>query len=108
MSETLARKVVAAVNRLRELDLAKPPGVAETIDWVRTLEVLGETDLDARTVDDTLGAVVKERDDLELVREQPRGDRLRCLTRRPIVERAGRLRPTSCARPGSPSAPATC
>ena len=68
VSETLARKVVAAVNRLRDLDLAKPPGVAETIDWVRTLDVLGETDLDARTIDDTLGAVVKERDDLELVR----------------------------------------
>jgi MoxR-like ATPase len=68
VAETLARKVVAAVNRLRELELAKPPGVAETIDWVRTLEVLGAPDLDARTVEDTLGAVVKERDDLELVR----------------------------------------
>jgi len=68
VSETLARKVVAAVNRLRGLELAKPPGVAETIDWVRTLEVLGEPELDARTVEDTLGAVVKERDDLELVR----------------------------------------
>ncbi len=68
-SETLARKVVAAVHRLRQLDLAKPPGVAETIDWVRTLEVLGETELDARTMDDTLGAVIKERDDLELVRD---------------------------------------
>jgi MoxR-like ATPase len=68
VSETLARKVVAAVNRLRGLDLIKPPGVAETIDWVRTIEVLGETDLDARVLDDTLGAVVKERDDLELVR----------------------------------------
>ncbi len=68
VSETLTRKVVAAVNRLRALDLAKPPGVAETIDWVRTLEVLGETDLDARTVDETIGAVVKERDDLEVVR----------------------------------------
>jgi MoxR-like ATPase len=67
-SETLTRKVVAAVNRLRSLDLAKPPGVAETIDWVRTLDVLGATELDAGTVDDTLGAVVKERDDLELVR----------------------------------------
>ena len=65
----LARKVVAAVNRLRELDLAKPPGVAETIDWVRTLGVLGETDLDPTTVEDTLGAVLKERDDFELVRE---------------------------------------
>ncbi len=68
VSETLARKVVAAVNRLRELDLAKPPGVAESIDWVRTLEVLGEDDLDATTIEDTLGAVVKDHDDLELVR----------------------------------------
>ena len=70
VQETLARKVVAAVNRLRDLDLAKPPGVAETLDWVSTLQVLGETDLDARTADDTLGAVVKEREDLELVRER--------------------------------------
>jgi MoxR-like ATPase len=69
VSQELARKVVAAVNRLRDLDLAKPPGVAETIDWVRTLGVLGETDLDPRTVEDTLGAVIKERDDFELVRE---------------------------------------
>jgi MoxR-like ATPase len=68
VAEALTRKVVAAVNRLRALDLAKPPGVAETIDWVRTLEVLGETGLDARTVGETLGAVVKERDDLALVR----------------------------------------
>jgi MoxR-like ATPase len=66
-SETIARKVVAAVNRLRGLDLAKPPGVAETLDWVATLGVLGETDLDAATVQVTLGAVVKERDDLEMV-----------------------------------------
>jgi MoxR-like ATPase len=69
VSEALTRKVVAAVNRLRELDLAKPPGVAETIDWVRSLEVLGATDLDAQTAEDTLGAVVKERDDVDLVRE---------------------------------------
>jgi MoxR-like ATPase len=73
VSETLARKVVAAVNRLRELELTKPPGVAETIDWVRTLDVLGHTDLDAQTVDDTIGAVVKERDDLELVRANLNG-----------------------------------
>jgi MoxR-like ATPase len=68
-SETLARKVVAAVNRLRELDLIKPPGVAETLDWVATLDVLGASDLDAGTADDTLGAVVKERDDLDVVRD---------------------------------------
>ncbi|HEX6933663.1 MAG TPA: MoxR family ATPase [Streptosporangiaceae bacterium] len=65
----LTRKVVAAVNRLRELDLAKPPGVAETIDWARTLHFLGETDLDPAIASDTLGSVVKERDDLDLVRE---------------------------------------
>jgi len=67
-SEAMTRKVVAAVNRLRALDLAKPPGVAETIDWVRTLGVLGASELDTGTVEDTLGAVVKEHDDLELVR----------------------------------------
>jgi hypothetical protein len=61
--------VVAAVQRLRELDLAKPPGVAETIDWVRTLGVLGETELTPDAACDTLGAVVKDRDDLDLVRE---------------------------------------
>src|SRR5580658_8131037 len=65
----LIGKVVAAAQRLRELDLAKPPGVAETIDWVRTLGVLGETELTRDAADDTLGAVVKDRDDLDLVRE---------------------------------------
>jgi MoxR-like ATPase len=65
----LARKVVAAVHRLRELDLAKPPGVAETIDWARTLDFLGESDLTEDTADVTLGAVIKERDDLDFVRE---------------------------------------
>ena len=69
VSQTLARKVVAAVNRLRELDLAKPPGVAETIDWARTLDFLGGDDFTAAAAADTLGAVVKERDDLELVRD---------------------------------------
>jgi MoxR-like ATPase len=65
----LTGKVVAAVQRLRELDLAKPPGVAETIDWVRTLGVLGETELTADAARDTLGAVVKDRDDLDLVQD---------------------------------------
>ncbi len=68
-AQDLTRKVVAAVHRLRELDLAKPPGVAETIDWVRTLGFLGETDLTRQAAEDTLGAVVKDRDDLDLVRQ---------------------------------------
>ena len=75
VSETLTRKVVAAVNRLRGLDLTKPPGVAETIDWVRTLEVLGRDRSRCPTVEDTIGAVVKERDDLELVRANLERDR---------------------------------
>ena len=70
VSQALTRKVVAAVNRLRALELAKPPGVAETIDWVRALHVIGATELTAEAVADTLGAVVKEHDDLELVRAQ--------------------------------------
>jgi MoxR-like ATPase len=68
-AEQLTRKVVGAVHRLRELDLVKPPGVAETIDWVRTLGFLGESELTAETAGDTLGAVIKDRDDLDLVRD---------------------------------------
>jgi len=66
----LARKVSVAVSRLRRLDLAKRPGVAETIDWARALALLGADSLDAETVEDTLGSVVKDHDDLLLVRER--------------------------------------
>ncbi|WP_214369918.1 AAA family ATPase [Pseudonocardia sp. H11422] len=70
VSTDLAAKVVAAVNRLREMDLAKPPGVAETIDWARMLDFLGEAELDAEAADLTLGSVVKDHDDEELVRSR--------------------------------------
>jgi MoxR-like ATPase len=66
----LTEKVVAAVRRLRELGLAKPPGVAETIDWVKTLGFLGETELTPEAASDTIGAVIKDRDDLDLVIDQ--------------------------------------
>jgi MoxR-like ATPase len=69
VSRSLAEAAVAAVNRLREMDLAKPPGVAETIDWVQTLDVVGAERLDRDVAADTLGAVVKDRDDLEQVRD---------------------------------------
>ncbi|MBO0830355.1 MAG: MoxR family ATPase [Actinobacteria bacterium] len=71
-AEKLTRKVVSAVHRLRELDLVKPPGVAETIDWVRMLSFLGEDDLNSAAAGDTLGAVIKDRDDLDLVRDSLR------------------------------------
>ncbi|MEM8924924.1 MAG: MoxR family ATPase [Actinomycetota bacterium] len=67
VAETLSRKVVDAVQRLRTMDLAKPPGIAETIDWVDALGVIGATDLDAESAADTLGSVIKDRDDLEAV-----------------------------------------
>jgi MoxR-like ATPase len=69
VSQELARKVVGAVNKLREMDLAKPPGVAETIDWARTLSFLGESSLSVSNADATLGSIIKDRDDLELVRD---------------------------------------
>ena len=72
-STQLTRKVVAAVHRLRELELVKPPGVAETIDWVAALDVLGEEDLTPAAARDTLGAVIKDRDDLDLVAEDLEG-----------------------------------
>ena len=63
----LARDVAAAVARLRSLDLAKLPGVAETIDWANALSFLGAERLDAGAAADTLGSVVKDHEDQELV-----------------------------------------
>ena len=61
----LANQVVSAVNRLRAMDLEKLPGVAETIDWTESVSALGSNSLTAEIALDTLGAVVKDRDDLE-------------------------------------------
>jgi MoxR-like ATPase len=62
----LARQVAAAVARLRELDVAKRPGVAESIDWARALAFLGAERLDAEAATTTLGAVLKDHEDLEV------------------------------------------
>ncbi len=67
VSEVLAANAVAAVHRLRGLDLSKPPGVAETIDWVSAMQAIGAHNLDDQTAIVTLGSVVKDRDDLKLV-----------------------------------------
>ena len=64
-SQRLARQVAAAVGALRELDLYKPPGVAETIDWARALAELGEQELTETDVEHTLGWVLKYREDIQ-------------------------------------------
>ncbi|MGH2788883.1 MAG: AAA family ATPase [Actinomycetota bacterium] len=65
--EALARDVAGAVERLRAMDVVKRPGVAETIDWANALAFLGTESLDGETVAATLGAVVKDHEDQELV-----------------------------------------
>jgi MoxR-like ATPase len=67
VGDALARDVATAVERLRALDLAKTPGVAETIDWANALAFLGAERLDAGLAGDTLGAVVKDHEDQALV-----------------------------------------
>ena len=67
ISEHLATRVVSAVHKLRDMDLEKAPGVAETIDWVQSLDTIGATELSETNVLETLGSVVKGRDDLEFV-----------------------------------------
>ena len=63
-AENLSREVVAFVQRLRTMDLYKAPGVAETIDWTRSLLVLDAISLDPQTVSDTLGTLLKYQDDI--------------------------------------------
>jgi len=67
-SEILAGQVARGVDRLRGLDLAKPPGVAEAISWAGALNVLGATSLDGATASQTAGAVLKYSEDLQAVR----------------------------------------
>ncbi len=69
VSQRLAEQVSRSVQRMRELDLLKPPGVAETLDWARALDALGTDTLDIETAAATLGAVLKYREDTDRVRE---------------------------------------
>jgi MoxR-like ATPase len=64
----LAEEVTAALGRLRAADVQKPPGVAEGIDWVAALELLGAERLDVDAIDRTLGTVLKYREDQDAVR----------------------------------------
>ena len=68
--ERLAAEAAAFVRELRGLDLAKPPGVAETIDWAMALNALGRQEIDAEVVAQTLGSVLKYREDVEAVQDE--------------------------------------
>ncbi len=74
-SEKLARQVTAFVQELREVELYKVPGIAETLDWTRALVALDKEALDESVVEDTLGAILKYRDDVDKVR----GDRAKAI-----------------------------
>jgi MoxR-like ATPase len=70
LDERLARRLVEVVQMVRQLDLKKPPSIAESIDWARALLLLGADDLDAETFERTISVIVKHRTDLDLVAER--------------------------------------
>lgn len=68
VSTELARSVAAAVERVRSMDIVKRPGVAETIDWASALEFLGVERVNGEALDSTLGALIKDHEDEQVVR----------------------------------------
>lgn len=68
LPEDLTRRIVEAVHRFRRLDLIKLPGIAETINWALTLDLLGVDQLEPDPVAPTLGALLKEREDIDRVK----------------------------------------
>jgi MoxR-like ATPase len=70
IDERLARRLVEVVHMVRQLDLKKPPSIAESIDWARALLLLGADDIDRSVFDRTLSIIVKHRSDLDLVAER--------------------------------------
>jgi len=75
--ERLSRQVVGFVQELRKLDLFKAPGVAESIDWATALSELNKLDLDPKTVNDTLGVLLKYQDDIQRLQGSEAADILR-------------------------------
>jgi MoxR-like ATPase len=67
LDDQVARKLVEVVHQVRELDLKKPPSIAESIDWARTLVLLGATDIDQATFEQTMSVIIKHRTDLDTV-----------------------------------------
>ena len=67
LDQQVARKLVEIVHQIRELDLKKPPSIAESIDWARALLLLGATDIDRGTFEETMSVILKHRTDLDTV-----------------------------------------
>jgi MoxR-like ATPase len=70
LPEAVARRLVEVIGMVRELDLKKPPSIAESIDWARALLLLGVDDIDEETFTDTMSVIVKHRTDMDLVAER--------------------------------------
>ena len=70
LKETVARRLVEVIGMVRELDLKKPPSIAESIDWARALLLLGADDIDQSVFERTMSIVVKHRSDMDLVAER--------------------------------------
>ena len=70
LDQQVARRLVEIVNQVRELDLKKPPSIAESIDWARALLLLGATDIDGDVFQQTMSVIVKHRTDLDTVAER--------------------------------------
>ena len=70
LSEQVARRLVEVIGLVRDLDLKKPPSIAESVDWARALLLLGAEDIDQKTFTDTMSLIVKHRTDLDIVAER--------------------------------------
>ncbi len=70
LPEALARRMVEVVRMVRDLDLKKPPSIAESIDWARTLLLMGSTDIDRETFEQSMSIIVKHRTDIDLVADR--------------------------------------
>ena len=88
IDEALAGRLVDVIDMVRELDLKKPPSVAESIDWARTLILMGADDIDEKTFRESLSIIIKHRTDLDLVAEK-------------IVPRLGAARPRNGSSNGT-------
>ena len=69
LDQQLTRQIISTVQQLREVDLFKAPGIAETLDWGRAIQSMDQKRLDEETINSTLGVVLKYQDDIVQVKE---------------------------------------